>query len=112
MLRHLTSTLLFCSYLLGTGPEQAQCGAAQAAIHRGHHGGGVVNRAELTLVRDPIKVQVSAFYFWRACICERRSLFCKDAWQTSQHAPVCKMDIDDGPPQAAVPILCDPPPPT
>ena len=66
----------------------------------------------INLLRDPIKVQVSAFYFWRACICERRSLFCKDAWQTSQHAPVCKMDIDDGPPQAAVPILCDPPPPT
>ena len=48
MLRRLTSTLLFCSYLLGTGPEQAQCGAAQAAKHRGHHGGGVVFRAELS----------------------------------------------------------------
>ena len=59
MLRRLTSTLLFCSYLLGTGPEQAQCGAAQAAKHRGHHGGGVVNRAELTLVRDPIKVRAA-----------------------------------------------------
>ena len=47
----------------------------------------------MNLLRDPLKVQLSAFYFWRECVC-RRGHFCADAWQPSSHAPVCGMDID------------------
>ena len=48
----------------------------------------------MNLLRDPIKVQISAFYFWRECICRTRAPFCADAWQPSYHVPVCGMDID------------------
>ena len=41
-------------------------------------------------------MQVSAFYFWQECICRRRSVFCKDAWQAEPgSSPVCTMDIDE-----------------
>ena len=49
----------------------------------------------INLLRDPIKVQVSAFYFWQECICRRRSVFCRDAWQADPRSAVCTMDIDE-----------------
>ena len=45
--------------------------------------------------RPPTRVQVSAFYFWRECICTSRRPFCAEGWQPSPASAVCAMSIDD-----------------
>ena len=35
----------------------------------------------INLIRDPVKMQISAFYFWRQCVCVTRADFCAAAWK-------------------------------
>ena len=37
----------------------------------------------INLVREPLRMQLSAFYFWRQCACVTRQSFCAVAWQSS-----------------------------
>ena len=51
----------------------------------------------INLLRDPLRMQVSAFYFWRACVCRTRQAFCAQAWKLASSSSLCKPNytIDD-----------------
>eukprot|EP00965_Chrysotila_dentata_P020355 674839-Pleurochrysis_carterae.AAC.6 len=49
----------------------------------------------INLVRDPLKMQVSAFYFWKDCMCRMHKDFCRSAWQDSD-SRACKLTMDEG----------------
>lgn len=50
----------------------------------------------MNLLRDPLKMQVSDFYFWRDCMCSSRKEFCQVAWQSSDNMPTCSLTMDAG----------------
>ena len=59
---------------------------------------GVPLPAYINLVREPVRMQVSAFHFWRDCICRTRAPFCSGAWQVVDTAPLCNLSMDEGAP--------------
>ncbi len=44
----------------------------------------------INLLRDPIKMELSAFYFWRTCVCRTRQAFCSEAWELAHSTPLCR----------------------
>jgi dermatan/chondrotin sulfate uronyl 2-O-sulfotransferase UST len=48
----------------------------------------------INLIRDPVQMQVSAFYFWRDCACRTHKPFCRAAWQPTNSSGFCLLDID------------------
>eukprot|EP00962_Isochrysis_galbana_P018458 scaffold5324_cov107-Isochrysis_galbana.AAC.1 len=48
----------------------------------------------INLIRDPVQMQVSAFYFWRDCACRTHKPFCRAAWQPNSSSGFCLLDID------------------
>jgi len=63
----------------------------------------------INLVREPVQMQVSAFYFWRDCVCRTHMSFCRAAWQPSRASAICQLDIDAVyarvPPRPAVGVI-------
>ena len=51
----------------------------------------------INLVRDPIRMQISAFYFWQSCVCTTRQAFCEAGWDLASGSPICARNytIDD-----------------
>jgi len=48
----------------------------------------------INMLREPLSMQVSAFYFWRDCICRTHKPFCRAAWQPSNSSPLCSTGVD------------------
>ena len=55
---------------------------------------GLPRPVYINLLRDPLRMQVSAFYFWRQCICATRQGFCSIAMATNpqSRAALCRAD--------------------
>ena len=43
----------------------------------------------INLLRDPLQMEVSAFYFWRTCACRTKQTFCRAAWPLARTSPLC-----------------------
>jgi hypothetical protein len=55
---------------------------------------GAAQPQYINLIREPVQMQVSAFYFWRDCVCRTHKPFCRAAWQPNNSSGVCLLDID------------------
>jgi dermatan/chondrotin sulfate uronyl 2-O-sulfotransferase UST len=59
---------------------------------------GLPHPAYINMVREPVRMQVSAFHFWRECICRsgQRFSFCSGVRQVGDAAQLCNLSMDEG----------------
>ena len=48
----------------------------------------------INLIRDPIQMQISTYYFWHDCACRTHRPFCQAAWQPRNDSGFCLLDMD------------------
>ena len=56
------------------------------------HGAGL-RPAYINLLRDPMRMQLSDFYYWRQCACVTHQSFCRAAWPLKASTRLCAADF-------------------